>query len=123
MGRLAALGAVLVLAGMPAAACGAGLPSGGPRAEARVPAAPLASYTPTSRSSLIAQIVRPTLAHTAARGSARVRARIVAQADWARGPVGLMVLGARRAHGRLWLKVALPSRPNGASPGRALRTE
>ena len=81
----------------------------------QVAAADAPQLRPTGRSSLIARILRPTWAHSAPAGSAPVRARIGPRADWAGGAVGLMVLDGRRARGRLWLKVALPSRPNGAT--------
>ncbi len=73
------------------------------------------SLQPTGRSSLIARILRPTLVHTTASGRAPLQARIRARADWAGGAVGLLVLGGRRTRGHLWLKVALPGRPNGAT--------
>ncbi len=71
---------------------------------------------PTTRSSLIARIVRPTPAHATADGHAPVRARLRTTAAWAGGPVGLLVLGSRTsASGKLWVRVALPTRPNGSS--------
>jgi len=73
-------------------------------------------FAPTSASSLIARIVRPTLGHRTADGHSPVKARLRTSASWAHGPVGLMVLGSRRAaSGRLWLRVAVPARPNGSS--------
>lgn len=80
---------------------------------AAAPADPLA---PTPRSSHIARIVRPTLGHAGPDGTSPVRARLRTDADWAHGPVGLMVLGSHTApSGRLWLRVAVPRRPNGSS--------
>ncbi len=74
------------------------------------------AFAPASESSLIARIVRPTLAHRAADGRSPVRVRLRTSAAWAHGPVGLMVLGSRRsASGRLWLRVGVPVRPNGSS--------
>jgi len=74
------------------------------------------AYAPAKGSSLIARIVRPTLAHRAPDGHSPVRVRLRTSAAWAHGPVGLMVLGSRRsASGRLWLRVAVPARPNGSS--------
>ena len=74
------------------------------------------AFAPTSGSSLIARIVRPTLGHRAADGHSAVKVRLGTSAAWAHGPVGLMVLGSRRARsGRLWLRVAVPARPNGSS--------
>jgi lipoprotein-anchoring transpeptidase ErfK/SrfK len=74
------------------------------------------AFAPTSGSSLIARIVRPTLGHRAADGRSPVKVRLRTSAAWAHGPVGLMVLGSRRAtSGRLWLRVAVPARPNGSS--------
>jgi lipoprotein-anchoring transpeptidase ErfK/SrfK len=74
------------------------------------------TFAPTRGSSLIARIVRPTLGHRAADGHSPVRMRLRTSAAWAHGPVGLMVLGSRRsASGRLWLRVAVPARPNGSS--------
>lgn len=71
---------------------------------------------PTDRTSLIARIVRPTAAHTAADGRSPIRVRLRTEAAWAGGPVGLMVLGSRTsASGRTWLRVAVPLRPNGTS--------
>jgi len=74
------------------------------------------AFAPTSGSSLIARIVRPTLGHRVPDGRSPVRVRLRTSAAWAHGPVGLMVLGSRRARsGRLWLRVAVPARPNGSS--------
>ncbi len=71
---------------------------------------------PTRESSLIARIVRPTPAHAGPDGTSPVRMRLRAYAAWAHGPVGLMVLGSRASSsGRLWLRVAVPSRPNGST--------
>ncbi len=71
---------------------------------------------PTGESSLIARIVRPTLGHVNPDGASPVRVRLRTFADWGHGPVGLMVLGSRTApSGRLWLRVAVPSRPNGST--------
>lgn len=98
-------------AALPAAAALLLAPAGGAAAPAVRDA-----YAPTARTSLIARIIRPTPAHTAADGRAPVRVRLTTEAAWARGPVGLLVLGSRTsATGRLWLRVAVPVRPNGAS--------
>lgn len=82
-----------------------------------VPAAAHADpFAPTRDSSVIARVVRPTLGHARAEGSAPVRVHLRTAAAWAHGPVGLLVLGSRRsASGRLWLRVAVPLRPNGSS--------
>ncbi len=74
------------------------------------------TFAPSAGSSLIARIVRPTLGHKAADGRSPVRVRLRTTAAWAHGPVGLMVLGSRRSpSGQLWLRVAVPVRPNGSS--------
>ena len=79
-----------------------------PQAVARttVPAAP------TRSEAWIARIVHPTLARSEPGGGEAVE-RVDALARWNGGPVGLLVLGTRAdADGRLWLRVALPTRPN-----------
>ncbi len=85
-------------------------------APAAAPAAAPDPLAPTDESSMIARIVRPTLAHASPDGTSPVRVRLRTFAAWAHGPVGLMVLGSRSSpSGRLWLRVAVPSRPNGSS--------
>jgi hypothetical protein len=77
-------------------------------------AAEPAPAAPTRAGAWIARVVHPTPARERPRG--RVVGRIAASAAWAGGPVGLLVLGSREdAAGRLWLRVRLPVRPNGAS--------
>lgn len=85
-------------------------------APAAAPAATADPLAPTSETSLIARIVRPTLGHLRPDGSSTVHVRLRTYAAWAHGPVGLLVLGSRTApSGRLWLRVAVPSRPNGST--------
>jgi hypothetical protein len=94
---VAALAAALVLLAQAPAGAVRRAPSGPTRAEA-----------------WIARIVRPTVARDRPNGSP-VR-RISAEGRWYGGPVGLLVLGTSTdSHGRLWLDVRLPGRPNGSS--------
>lgn len=103
------MSAALRAAGAGALALTLALPAGA-QAARRDPLAP------TAGSSLIARIVRPTLAHRAADGTSPAQARLRTGGAWTGGPVGLLVLGSRTsASGRLWLRVALPTRPNGSS--------
>lgn len=63
----------------------------------------------------IAHLVAPVDARSAP-AAGRDVTRIAALASWNHGPVGLLVLAERTGHdGRLWLRVRLPQRPNGAS--------
>lgn len=69
---------------------------------------------PTARSAWTATPTYPTAARSAPRQDARRIARVTTTAAWDDGPVGLLVLGARRdKSGRLWVRVQLPERPNG----------
>jgi hypothetical protein len=100
------------------------------RASARVAAAAVALVTVTTATArattqdpeasaggraLIAHLVAPVEARTAP-GAGRAVTRIAPLARWNGGPVGLLVLAERHgSDGRLWLRVRLPERPNGAS--------
>lgn len=73
------------------------------------------SLRPTATRAYIARVVHPTVARSEP-GGGRVRWQVPAQTDWADEPVRLLVLGsATDAHGRQWLDVRLPIRPNTAS--------
>ena len=75
----------------------------------KIPAAPARAET------WIARVVYPTVARARPGGGAVVM-QVGARARWNGGPVGLLVLATKDdAHGRLWLKVRLPMRPNGSS--------
>jgi lipoprotein-anchoring transpeptidase ErfK/SrfK len=79
-----------------------------PAAAARKPAGP------TRTEAWIARIVRPTAARNRPNGS--IVRRVGVQGHWYGGPVGLLVLGSRiDSHGRRWLNVRLPGRPNRSS--------
>ncbi|HEY2715818.1 MAG TPA: L,D-transpeptidase [Solirubrobacterales bacterium] len=71
---------------------------------------------PSAKLAWTARVIYPTAARAAARRGSRRIARVTTTASWDGGPVGLLVLGARRdSGGRLWLRVQLPERPNGRS--------
>ena len=56
---------------------------------------------------------RPPDGRADATGGGAVLTQVGARARWDRGPSALLVLGTRGdGHGRLWLRVRLPSRPN-----------
>jgi hypothetical protein len=68
----------------------------------------------TSGHAVIAHVVAPVAARSSP-ALGRVVTRIGALARWNGGPVGLLVLAERTGpDGRLWLRVRLPQRPNGA---------
>jgi lipoprotein-anchoring transpeptidase ErfK/SrfK len=93
----AAIAALALLSAPPAAA------------ELTAPAAP------TRATAWIARVVVPTVARTRPDGGTVV-SRVDTRARWNGGPVGLLVLGTRPDdRGRLWVRVALPRRPNGSS--------
>ena len=78
-------------------------------------AAPATPAAPTRTEAWIARIVYPTVARARPGGGA-VLMQVGARARWNRGPSALLVLGTRvDAHGRLWLRVRLPIRPNDTS--------
>ncbi|HEY7619780.1 MAG TPA: L,D-transpeptidase [Solirubrobacteraceae bacterium] len=81
-------------------------------------AAPAGAQTPaapTRKLAWIARVLVPTTARTAP-GAHRVVGAVGTIAEWNGGPVGLLVLDSRVDHlKRLWLRVALPRRPNGSS--------
>jgi hypothetical protein len=69
---------------------------------------------PTATTTWVAKVVFPTVAR-AQPGGGRIVARLATTARWNHGPNQLKVLGsARDKHGRAWLHVLLPIRPNGA---------
>lgn len=71
---------------------------------------------PTAKLAWTATPTYPTAARAAPGPGARRIARVTPTAAWDGGPVGLLVLGARRDRtGRLWARVQLPERPNGRS--------
>lgn len=70
---------------------------------------------PTPKLTWVAKVVFPTVARAQA-GGGRIVARLATTARWNHGPDQLKVLGsARDRHGRAWLHVALPTRPNGST--------
>ncbi len=70
---------------------------------------------PTRAEAWIARVITPTVARTGP-GAGRVVARLGTRARWNGGPVGLLVLRSSTTEdGRVWLRVRLPIRPNGAS--------
>ena len=70
---------------------------------------------PTLTRSYAAQVVIATNARTRPGASSPVRMRLTTATPWSRGPTTLLVLDDRRdAHGRRWLRVRLPVRPNTA---------
>jgi lipoprotein-anchoring transpeptidase ErfK/SrfK len=74
-----------------------------------------APVAPTRAEAWIARVVHPTVARASPGGGA-VLMQVGARAKWNNGPVGLLVLATQTdAHGRLWLKVRLPIRPNGTN--------
>jgi lipoprotein-anchoring transpeptidase ErfK/SrfK len=82
-------------------------------APCRAAAAP-AVGGPTPTVAWTATLTYPTAARSAPRRGARRIARVTTTAAWDGGPVGLLVLGARRdGAGHLWVRVQLPERPNG----------
>jgi lipoprotein-anchoring transpeptidase ErfK/SrfK len=77
-------------------------------------AAPRALPAPTRAESYTARIVVPTVATSRPAGGA-VRATLGTTAKYTGGTNRLLVLESRRGrHGRLWLRVRLPVRPNGS---------
>jgi lipoprotein-anchoring transpeptidase ErfK/SrfK len=75
---------------------------------------------PTQRAAWTARVVTPTTARPQPWIARRV-ARLATRAQWGGGPVQLLVLDSmlvrdpRRSARRLWIKVALPIRPNGTT--------
>jgi lipoprotein-anchoring transpeptidase ErfK/SrfK len=81
---------------------------------AAAPPAPLRVAAPTAKLAWTAKLTYPTAARSAPRRGARKIGRVTPTAAWDGGPVGLLVLGAKRDEtGRLWVRVQLPERPNG----------
>jgi lipoprotein-anchoring transpeptidase ErfK/SrfK len=73
----------------------------------------LAVQAPTASTAWIARLVAPTPVWRRAAPRALVMT-LSARGAWTGGSVGLLVVGTRRdARGRLWVRVALPARPNG----------
>lgn len=79
------------------------------------PRAPKAIPAPTARLAWTARIVAPTAVHAGPSERARRTARLSPVAQWNGGIVRLLVLESRAEGERLWLRVALPARPNGRS--------
>lgn len=74
-----------------------------------------APASPTSAEAWIARVVYPSVARAEA-GGGKAIVRLGTRARWNGGPVGLLVLAtARDENDRLWIRVRLPIRPNGAS--------
>jgi lipoprotein-anchoring transpeptidase ErfK/SrfK len=70
---------------------------------------------PTNATAYVARIVAPTVALTAP-DTGKFKLRLHTQALWGGGTNQLLVLTSRHdAHGRTWLKVLLPVRPNGST--------
>jgi lipoprotein-anchoring transpeptidase ErfK/SrfK len=85
-----------------------------PAAASAAATAPPRVAGPTAKLAWTAKVTYPTAARAAARPGARRIARVTTSAAWDGGPVGLLVLGAKRDRaGRLWVRVQLPERPNG----------
>jgi lipoprotein-anchoring transpeptidase ErfK/SrfK len=77
--------------------------------------APAAPGPPTRKLAWIARVIVPTSARATA-GGHRIVGAVPTIAEWNGGPVGLLVLDSRvDSLRRLWLRVALPQRPNGSS--------
>jgi hypothetical protein len=73
-------------------------------------------WAPRHAHAKIARIVTATAVRARPGRTGKRRMRLSPQAPWTGGPVGLLVLRARRdGAGRLWLKVRLPTRPNHAA--------
>jgi hypothetical protein len=71
---------------------------------------------PTAHGSWRARVVAATPVHGAPRADAPMRGTISPTGSWNGGSVSLLVLAvAHDASGREWLRVELPSRPNGRS--------
>lgn len=86
--------------------------AGAAPAGAQTPAAPV---PPTRKLAWVARVIVPTTARTAP-GAHRAVGAVGTIAEWNGGPVGLLVLDSRvDTLKRLWLRVALPRRPNGSS--------
>jgi lipoprotein-anchoring transpeptidase ErfK/SrfK len=73
----------------------------------------LAVHAPTASEAWIARLLAPTPIWRTAAPRALLMVSS-ARGAWTGGSVGLLVVGTRRdARGRRWVRVALPSRPNG----------
>ena len=71
--------------------------------------------SPTTTTAHVARIVAPTVALTAP-DTGKYKLRLSTQALWGGGTNQLLVLASRHdKHGRTWLKVMLPVRPNGST--------
>jgi lipoprotein-anchoring transpeptidase ErfK/SrfK len=93
---------------------GAGAATGPARAADRAASERVAA--PTARRSWRALIVAATPVHSAPRAGAPARGTVSPTGAWNGGSVALLVLGvAHDAAGQQWLRLALPSRPNGGS--------
>jgi len=89
------------------------VPAGAAAAASAHPEALVAS--PTTTTAHVARIVAPTVALTAP-ATGKFKLRLRTQALWAGGTNQLLVLASRHdKHGRTWLKVLLPVRPNGST--------
>ena len=76
--------------------------------------APRPRLAPTAKLSYVAHPVRPTAVWSRPGGGRRVW-QTPTQTAWNGGQVSLLVLSSRTVHGRRWLHVRLPIRPNTAT--------
>lgn len=101
------------LAGLAVAAA---LAAPGPAAAAPGAAPGIQPAAPTSRVSWTARVYYPVAARSAPRAGARVVGRLQHYTAFSRSPQVLMVTGFRQAAGgRAWVRVQLPTRPNGSN--------
>lgn len=117
--RTAAVVLTAAAVGICAAAGPGGADASGPAARAAAAVVP----APSARLAWTARIVAPVAVRAAPAASSRRSGSVSPVAKWNGGSVRLLVLesrherGSAREHGgeRLWLRVALPERPNGRS--------
>ncbi|ADB53072.1 L,D-transpeptidase [Conexibacter woesei] len=117
--RAAAVVLTAAAVGLAAAADPGSALGADPAARAAEPAV----AAPSTRRAWTARVVAPVAVRAAPTASSRRTGRVLPVAKWNGGSVRLLVLeshrerGSEREHGgeRLWLRVALPERPNGRS--------
>lgn len=88
-----------------------------PASAAAAPAArplPADPYRPTAELAHVARVVAPTRALSGP-GEGRTVTKLSPLAEWGGGEVQLLVLRSALRHGRRWLRVRLPERPNSAA--------